>query len=124
MSDLILLRDRNRCPHCRARRSFSSGHCHNCGMRLFIRPINFRQFEDDGNDRRYWLWTIDRGWIHRDFVMLPDEKPLSRNWNITTPEPNTKTAKERMAEIKCDTKAKIRERISTIQKHRATVRKG
>lgn len=108
MSDLILLRDKNRCPHCRSRRSFSSGHCGNCGMRLFVRPIKFRQFEDDGNDRRYWLWTNDRGWVHRDFVMSPEAAPLSPQINLTTIERNVKTTDERIAEVRQETLEKIR----------------
>lgn len=66
----VLLKDKHKCPRCQARtRMNHSGHCRNCGLRLFLSPINFTAFEDDGNLRNYWLWTNDRGWIHRDYVM-------------------------------------------------------
>ena len=109
MSDLILLRDKHRCPQCRARRSFSGGNCSNCGMRLFINPINFKQFEDDGNIRRYWLWTNDLGWKHRDYVMSPDAAPQARSWEFTSPERNTPASvNERLAQIKRDTAMKVK----------------
>ena len=38
-------------------------------MRLFIHPINFQAYEDDGNPRRYWLWRNDVGWVYRDHVI-------------------------------------------------------
>lgn len=110
MSDYILLKDKHRCPRCFARRSFMSGLCYNCGMRLFVRPIDFQRFENEGNPRLYWLWTNDNGWIFRDHV-IEGLKPLDRHIDLSWPEPNTKTAKERVAEIKAETKAKIRERL-------------
>ena len=68
----ILLRDKNRCPRCVARIKLTDNQsrCRNCSMRLFIRPIDFQAFEDDGNPRIYWLWHNEHGWIHRDHVML------------------------------------------------------
>lgn len=104
---MILLRDKKRCPNCRARRPFTDGYCANCGLRLFIRPINFQQFEDDGNPRRYWLWTNSEGWIFRDHVMM-GLQPLSAEVNLTTPERVTKTAEERMAEERARTDLAIR----------------
>lgn len=109
MSDLILLRDKCRCPQCRARRSFSGGNCSNCGMRLFINPINFKQFEDDGNDRRYWLWTNDSGWIYRDYVMDPQAPAQTRTWEFTNPERNTEeTQRRRLADVRRETNEGVR----------------
>ena len=80
-------------------------------MRLFINPINFKQFEDDGNDRRYWLWTNDNGWIYRDHV-IEGLKPLSQSFEISSPEPTTEeTQKRRLAEVREDTNRKVRELI-------------
>jgi hypothetical protein len=108
-ADYILLQDPHRCPQCRARRSFTGGNCANCGMRLFTNPINFKQYEDDGNPRRYWLWRHDVGWVHRDHVM-EGLKPQSRIVHFSSPEPNTKdSVKQRLAGIRADTDRKARE---------------
>jgi hypothetical protein len=79
-------------------------------MRLFKRPVNFQQFEDDGNDRRYWLWTNNQGWIYRDHVML-GLQPLDRHVDLSTPEPVTKTAGERVADVRRQTREKVRARL-------------
>ena len=109
MSDLILLKDKRRCPKCFCRRSFRTGHCHNCGIMLFARPIDFTRFEADGNPRLYWLWTTEQGWIFRDHIML-GLQPLDRHIDLRWPEPNTKTAQERISEVRAKTKQQIRER--------------
>jgi hypothetical protein len=76
-------------------------------MRIFIRPIDFQSYEDDGNPRRYWLWTNSEGWIHRDHV-IEGLQPLERVVHFTSPERNTKTTAERIAEVKANTKEKIK----------------
>ena len=75
-------------------------------MRLFFRPIDFAAYEADGNPRRYWLWTNDRGWIYRDFVMSPDAAPQTAAWEFTSPERNTKTAEERLDDVRRETDMK------------------
>ena len=108
MGNFVLLKDKNRCPQCRARRSFSDGHCSNCGIRLFIRPINFRAYEDDGNPRRYWLWTNSEGWIYRDHV-IAGLQPLDSVVHFTSPERNTEeTQLERLKQVRRDTNEQIR----------------
>lgn len=97
MSEYLFLRDKNRCPQCRCRRSFSGGYCHACGIRLFIHPINFRAYEDEGNPRRYWLWTNQNGWIYRDHI-IEGLQAQDRHYNITSPERVTKTAAQRAQE--------------------------
>ena len=79
-------------------------------MRIFVRPINFQQFEDDGNDRRYWLWTNENGFIYRDHIMM-GLQPLDRHVNLNTPEPVVKTAAERIDEVRRETKEKVRARL-------------
>jgi len=107
MSEYILLRDIKRCPHCGNKPiSKTSSHCGRCGMRLFFRPIDFAAYEADGNPRRYWLWTNDRGWIYRDFVMSPDAAPQTAAWEFTSPERNTKTAEERLDDVRRETDMK------------------
>lgn len=110
MSDYILLRNKFQCPHCRARRQFAGGNCHNCGMRIFIRPIDFCAYEADGNPRRYWLWTSSEGWIYRDHV-IEGLQPLGRVVNLVSPAPNTKSTAERIAEVRADTQQKIKQII-------------
>ena len=108
MGNYLLLRKKTECPQCRCRRSFTQGFCHNCGIRLFIRPINFRAFEDDGNERRYWLWTNDKGWIHRDQVIEGFQAQESRvQFSAVTP--NTKSVRERISEVRKDTTKRIKE---------------
>jgi hypothetical protein len=77
---------------------------------LFVRAIDFHQYEADGNCRLYWLYTRENGWIFRDHI-IEGLKPLDRHVDLTLPERNTKTAQERVAEIKAETKQKIRERL-------------
>jgi len=105
MSDFILLKDKTKCPNC-SRHSIGHDHCWNCGMRLFKGPINFAAFEADGNDRRYWLWTNDNGWIYRDHV-INGLQPLSAQVDLSTPPPNVKPAAERAAEARRDARRKI-----------------
>ena len=103
--DLILLKDPKVCPHCR-RHSVGHDHCWNCGMRLFKRPINFAAYDADGNDARFWLWTNEHGWIYADHVRH-GLKPLDRHVDLSTPEPNTKTASERIEEIRRETRRSV-----------------
>lgn len=79
---IILLRDKSYCPNCR--RKSEPQHfreCRACGMMIFLRPINFQKYEDDGAKRDYWAWINDRiGWVYRDWVVEKSvnwEKPLT-----------------------------------------------
>ncbi len=70
MSDLLLLKDKQVCPKCRAKSNrHHTGACANCGIVLFLSSINFKSYESDGNRRNYWLWNSQLGWVHRDHVM-------------------------------------------------------
>lgn len=98
-SDFILLSDKRYCPACHHKSVSAGGHCNSCGIRLFQTPINFKRYESDGGIANYWLWTSDRGWIHRDHCIL-GSRPQTRAMDWTLPEPNTKTAEEKIAEMK------------------------
>lgn len=79
MSDLLLLKNREVCPACRRRTwpvHFSG--CAACGTLLFLRPINFDQFVDDGGTREYYLFTSFNGWMHS--TQLKDPQALSRDY--------------------------------------------
>lgn len=75
---------------------------------LFLREINFSQYEADGALRTYWLWTVGRGWIHRDHIMEKLARALEREQKIVMPEPNNKTTPEAVAAHG----GKIRKRIT------------
>jgi hypothetical protein len=104
--NLLLLRDQSKCPQCR-RHSVGHDHCWNCGIRLFRRPIHFAQWDADGNDARYWLWTNDQGWIFADHVRH-GLKPLDRHVDLSLPEPNIKSAQERIEEVRQKTRRQIK----------------
>jgi len=82
----LLLKNRSECPECRCAldKSPRYANCdiadswhfkrHHCGAWLFFRPIAFQQYEDDGNLRRYWLWTNGKGWVSRSYIMNPELK--------------------------------------------------
>ena len=103
----VLLKQKEICPQCRSRAVSSGGYCRNCCMRLFVKPINFQAYEDDGNTRRYWLFTKDNGWIHRDQV-IEGLKPQESFVKFTNPEKNTKGVAERLAEVRQDVERKKR----------------
>ena len=74
MSDFILLQNKNTCPHCRVRRSFSSANCFSCGTRLFTNLNgSFHAFEEETGIRYWWAWSEVNGWMHRDHLMIPDK---------------------------------------------------
>ncbi len=83
----LLLKDKTVCPACHRRTNPSHFRgCANCGMMLFLRPISFQSYEDDGHLRIYWLWTQANGWIYRDHVMA-GLKAQEREVRIDEPSP-------------------------------------
>jgi hypothetical protein len=64
---------------------------------LFLRPIDFTQYEADGNIRIYWLWTEDFGFVHRDHIMEKLAQSQVREQKIVMPEPNRVTTPEAVA---------------------------
>lgn len=70
--------------------------CANCGTVLFLREINFKQYEDDGQLRTYWRFHEQNGWMHRDQIMCRLEAQ-ERFPEIVTPEPNNKTTPEQVS---------------------------
>jgi hypothetical protein len=49
---------------------------------LFLREIQFHKYEDDGAVRSYWMFTKDKGWVHRDHIMSREVIALSREVEI------------------------------------------
>lgn len=88
MMSYLLLKDKRVCPQCHFRvypKHFR--HCSNsqCHALHFLRPINFKLFEEEGGFRQYYVWTETKGWMHRDHFMEANAKPLEREVNIVTP---------------------------------------
>lgn len=97
MPELLLLRDVHQCPACRCNGRVSHFNaCPNCGTILFLHDINFKEYENDGNLRTYWIYHKQNGWMHRDQIMCRLEAQ-ERFPNIVTPEPNNKTTPEMVA---------------------------
>jgi hypothetical protein len=89
MSDLILNLESKRCPHCRTRRNNMDGNCHNCGTRQFSSlNVNFHEFEEETPIRYWWAWDKNRGWVHRDHVMMPERGPNNRWFRPVLPDKN------------------------------------
>lgn len=108
MSEYLLLKQKTQCPRCRAkRRSTINGHCANCGIQLFVNPINFQAFEDDGHSREWWFFHPSNGWMHRSQVMI-EERPIERRIPELVTEKNTKSAEQRVEEVKAETRDKMR----------------
>lgn len=78
MNDLLLLKDNNKCPKCHRQSApkYLPGQCRNCGMQLFADTDQFKKFEQETGWREYWVWTNDKGWMHRTQVF--DERALNR----------------------------------------------
>ena len=98
MSDFLLLSNPKVCPSCRARRPAQDGNCRNCGMRLFVRPSNFKAYESETGNREWWLFNTQLGWMHRSQIMM-GVNPLSRTVEINQIVPNTKTAREQINDL-------------------------
>ena len=108
MSDYLLLKNKSECPKCRCKQNRShNGHCVNCGIKLFVREINFDAYEADGNSREWWFFNPEKGWMHRSQIMI-SETPLERKVAELVTEKNTKTAERRVAEVKAETKEKVK----------------
>jgi hypothetical protein len=104
MGNFLLLKNRNECPKCRAERlCHYDGRCINCGVLLFSHPIDFHKWESDGNPTEWWLFNSQKGWMHRSHVMIV-EQPLERWTTEIIPDLNTKTAEQRVDEIKTETR--------------------
>jgi len=72
-----LLKRKDCCPNCGRVQQIQHGReCPGCRNTLFLRPIQFQSYEDDGHLRNYWLWTEMKGWMHRDHIMVKEAKPL------------------------------------------------
>lgn len=107
MSEYVLLTDQKVCPGCRARRSFLTGNCHNCGIKIFTTcPAQPQKFEDETGVRHWWAWHPIDGWKHRDHYMIEGIKPnhrvykapnLAKNYGkeITPGEITNRSAKSR-----------------------------
>lgn len=94
--NLLLLKNAKECPACRCSGGVRHlGQCRHCGTVLFLSPINFRKYEDDGNLRTYWLFHQENGWMHRDQIMVRQEAQ-ERFPDIKTPEPNNATTPEQV----------------------------
>jgi len=65
-------------------------------MLLFLRPINFTAWEEEGNIRSYYLFDGQYGWMHRDQIMVRREAQIA-NPTIETPEPNRRFTPEQIA---------------------------
>jgi hypothetical protein len=108
MSDLLLLTNKKECPNCRCHGRVSHfNQCPQCGTMIFLRRIDFSGYEADGHSKEWWLFTIEKGWMHRSHVML-GEQPLDRRTPELVTTKNTKTAEERIAEVRADTNEKIK----------------
>jgi hypothetical protein len=82
MSDLILFKDRARCPKCFHARPIErgSGHCACCNTMLFPSCPEMLEtnperhggatrkalYEFETNDAGWWAYDAYRGWMHRD----------------------------------------------------------
>jgi len=105
----LLLKNRNECPHCRAKRLRPySGQCVRCGVQLFLAPIDFWQWEADGLTAEWWLFNSSKGWMHRSHIMM-GEQPLENKVPELVTERNTKTAEQRVAEVKSETREKMKQ---------------
>ena len=94
----LLLTNIDVCPSCHYKtRPSHFSHCRTCNTLIFHHPIDFISFEADGGFRQYYLWTKDRGWIHRDHVMMERAKAMEREENIIIPERNVGTTPEQVA---------------------------
>ena len=79
----VFLTDRHRCPKCLARIDVVSGaNCRNCGTKLFLRPIDFKKFEDETGLLYWWCWHHENGWMHRDHFMVEGVKPNHREYKV------------------------------------------
>jgi len=78
MKDFLLLMDSRQCPKCRnhSAPTYLPGQCRCCGMQLFKHTDNIKRFEHDTGWREYWVYTNDKGWMHRTQIF--GEKALSR----------------------------------------------
>ena len=108
MSDLLLLDSKVHCPACHHKAVSAGGHCNQCGVRLFFHVVNFKRYESDGGIPNYWLWNGELGWLHRDHL-INGLKPQSRILDLNPPAPNIKTAQERIADVKNQTRERIRQ---------------
>lgn len=79
-------------------------------MLLFLRPINFKEWEDDGNIRSYYLFDRQYGWMHRDQIMVRQEAQVA-NPKIMTPEPNRRFTPGQIASRKGPLTKKEREKL-------------
>lgn len=79
MSEYIFLTNPNRCPGCgNVSRSPKNGFCGACGLRLFANvEQNFRAYSDE-TGQNFWAFDRNKGWIHRDHLLIKDAQPLSR----------------------------------------------
>lgn len=64
---------------------------------IFLKPIAFTKYEDDGNLRDYYLWTDNYGWKHRDHLMVAGANPLEAEYYPDIPPPNDYTTPEEIA---------------------------
>ena len=92
MSEYLLLKDKRICPVCRCKgRVNHFTQCMNCGTMLFLRPIQFTQWEADGGIPNWWMFTQDLGWMHRDHVMNGHQALKRTHYNVKIAERNTKS---------------------------------
>lgn len=78
-SDYLLIKSQNECPKCFVRRSFVTGFCHNCGVKLFTTVFqDFGKFEAETLIRNWWAYDVERGWMFRDHFMVASAKALVR----------------------------------------------
>jgi len=82
--DYILMKDKRRCPGCGVRRHFNPGNCHNCGMKLFTDDTtqDFSAYEDGTGNPTWWAYSRERGWVYRDFYMIPEARPHVKRFEI------------------------------------------
>ena len=78
MSEYLLLKNIKQCPKCQRESAptYLPGQCRNCGMQLFANTDNIKRFEHDTGWREYWVYTPDKGWMHRTQIF--GERPLER----------------------------------------------
>ena len=114
MSDLILLKQKSRCPVCAA--DIYSLHlptnCRNCGILLFYGHQDFEKYEQQTGWREYWVFFREGGWKHRTHILDFDGKPINRNTALdrvveSSNEP-VLSPKEKLKKIREQTKAKQR----------------
>lgn len=105
MASYLILKDPKICPSChcehRTKRIRHFRDCPVCGIPLFLRPIIFTKWEDDGGRRDYWMFSKTKGWVSRDYIMANDAPAAQIRDQVIIPPPrNTVTTPEEVAKFR------------------------